>query len=402
MTILDKYVLSQTMRRVAVALGIVLLTLVLERVLRLFEFAAENNAAFGLVLQMAVNLLPHYLGLALPAAFFISVLLLIAQLGASSELDVIRGSGLPISRMARPIILTGMLLSVLSLVLFGYAQPMARYGYRAIRYQASNALWTDAIADHRFYAPAKGVTILVDDVDLDGTGFGGLFIHQITEAGAETTMTAARGRVETEAETDQATILLEDVVRTDLQPGLPPLTYRLKTFSFVPDFDLRPPPFRPRGDDQRELTLGELWGRLSRPETVAAAGHPIGQAKLAAEFNARLVRSASVSLMPLLAVPMGMAAKRRRRGAAIVAAAVMLLLYHYALELGQGLVGMGAVSPFLGLWVPLGVFALVCLGLFRRADHSLRPDPFEGLLDRVDRLMRMLKPRSWRKGRSSE
>ena len=44
-TILDKYVLSQTMRRLFIALSIVLLTLILERVLRLFEFAAANNAA---------------------------------------------------------------------------------------------------------------------------------------------------------------------------------------------------------------------------------------------------------------------------------------------------------------------------------------------------------------------
>ena len=78
MTILDKYVLSQTMRRLTVALSIVLLTLVLERVLRLFEFAAANNAAITLVLQMAASLLPHYLGLALPAAFFISILLFMA------------------------------------------------------------------------------------------------------------------------------------------------------------------------------------------------------------------------------------------------------------------------------------------------------------------------------------
>ena len=72
-----------------IALSIVLLTLVLERVLRLFEFAAANNAAMGLVFQMAANLVPHYLGLALPAAFFISILLLMAQLGDDNELDVI-------------------------------------------------------------------------------------------------------------------------------------------------------------------------------------------------------------------------------------------------------------------------------------------------------------------------
>lgn len=399
MRLLDTYILSQTLRRLAVALGIVLLTLVLERVLRLFEFAAANNAAFGLVLQMTMNLLPHYLGLALPAAFFISVLLLMAQLGDSSEIDIMRGSGVSVGRMARPIILTGVLLSLLSLFLFGYAQPLTRYGYRAIRYQASNALWTDAISEQRFYAPAKGVTLLADEVDLDGVGFRGLFIHQIADDGTQTAMTAASGQVETDA-AGQAVIRLEDVVRIDQQPDMPPLTYHLGHFTLAPDFPMQPAPFRPRGDDQRELTLGELWGRLAQPD--ADARFPVDRKKLDAEFHARLVRSASVALMPLLAVPMGMAAKRRRRGTAVATAAVMLLLYHYALQLGQGLVGMGAVSPLLGLWLPLALFALVCVNLFRRIDGRLRPDPFEALLDRADRLLQMLRPRSWWKGRAPE
>ncbi|MFV0301470.1 MAG: hypothetical protein ACK5IP_11425, partial [Paracoccus sp. (in: a-proteobacteria)] len=67
-----------------------------------------------------------------------------------------------------------------------------------------------------------------------------------------------------------------------------------------------------------------------------------------------------------------------------------------------GLVGMGAVSPLLGLWLPLALFALVCVNLFRRIDGRLRPDPFEALLDRADRLLQMLRPRSWWKGRAPE
>ncbi len=400
MTLLDRYVLSQTMRRLGIALGIVLLTLVLERALRLFEFVAANNAAFGLVFRMAANLLPHYLGLALPAAFFISVLLLMARLGEDNELDVIMGSGIAVRHMARPVLLAGVLLAAVSLGLLGYVQPYARYGYRAIAYAATHALWIDAISEQRFYSPAEGVTILTDRADLAGLGFSGLFVHQVSDDGLETTMTAARGHVEPGPGADQARVVLEDVVRVDQLPGQAPVSYRLRNLTLTPDFPLQPEPFRPRGDDQRELTLGELYQRAMAPRAETASLPPIDAAKLDAELNARLVRAFSVVLMPLLAVPMGMAAKRQRRGAAITAAAVMLLFYHYSLQLGQGLVGLGLLSPLVGLWLPLAVFSAICFGLFRRIDQRLRPDPFEALFDRIDRAYALIRPRSWRKGRA--
>ncbi len=402
MTILDKYVLSQTMRRLTIALGIVLLTLVLERVLRLFEFAAANNAAFGLVIKMAVNLLPHYLGLALPAAFFISVLLLMAQLGDNSELDVILGSGQSVSRIARPVIIVGFAMSLFSVGLLGYLQPLTRYGYRAIRYVGTNAFWTEAISKQKFYAPAEGVTIFANGVDLGGSIASGVFVHQIDKDGIETTITAKFGHVATETQGDQAQIVLEDVVQIVEQPDEPPYVFNLKTMTFTPDFLVEPGPFRPRGDDARELTLGELARLNEHPEIDTESGESIPPAKLNAELNARLVRSASVAVMPFLAVPMGMAAKRRRRGAAIATASIMLLLYHYALQLGEGLVGLGMVSPLFGLWIPLAVFALLCMNLLRRIDRRLRPDPFEKLFDWVDSALKTLNPRNWFKRQSSK
>lgn len=402
MTILDKYVLSQTMRRLMIALSIVLLTLILERVLRLFEFAAANNAAFGLVLQMAANLLPHYLGLALPAAFFISILLLMAQLGDNNELDVILGSGSSVRRMARTVIAAGVILSILSVLLLGYLQPYSRYGYRAIRHAATHAVWNEAITAQTFFAPAKGLTILANDIDLGGRGLAGVFVHQISNDGQEMTITAATGQVETNEDTGDTKIVLEDVVQIIEQPGQAPYTLFLGKLIFTPDFPFQPAPFRERGNDQRELTLGELWRRNSQPQSSANPQDEIEQTKLIAEVNGRLVRSLSVATMPFLAVPMGIAAKRRRRGPAIATAAILLLLYHYSLEVGEGLVGLGVVSPLLGLWIPFALFSVFCIQMFWRIDQRLRPNRFEQFFDRLDSGIQMIKQRIWRKRQPSE
>ncbi len=400
MTILDKYVLSQTMRRLMIAVSIVLIILVLERILRLFEFAAANNAQFGLVLQMAANLVPHYLGLALPAAFFISILLLMANLGENSELDVIFGSGMSVRRMARPIIVTGIILSIISIVLMGYVQPYSRYGYRAIKHAATHSVWSETIAAQTFFSPTRGLTIYANGIDLEGRGLTGVFIHQITRSGRESTISAASGQVETNPETGQSVVTLQNAVQIVERPEEPTVTMFLGTLVYTPDFPFEPAPFRPRGEDHRELTLGELLtGEL--PEGVLKSGE-INQAKLSAEANGRLARSISVSMMPLLAVPMGIAVKRRKRGAALTVAAVMLLLYHYTLELGQGLTGLGRVSPLIGLWLPFCIFTVICLTLFLRVDQKLRPNVFEMLFDKVDGVFEKVKQVFRRKGRPAE
>ena len=112
---------------------------------------------------------------------------------------------------------------------------------------------------------------------------------------------------------------------------------------------------------------------------------------MTAEVNGRLVRSFSVATMPFLAVPMGIAAKRRRRGPAVATAAILLLLYHYSLEIGEGLVGIGAVSPLIGLWVPFSLFSFFCINMFLRIDQRLRPNRFEQLFDRLDNGIQTIK-----------
>lgn len=402
MSIIDKYLLSLTVRRLMIALSIVLLTLVLERVLRLFEFAAANNAAIGLVFQMAANLVPHYLGLALPAAFFISILLLMAQLGDDNELDVILATGSSVRRMGRVIIVSGVVLSILSLLLLGYLQPYSRYAYRAVRHVATHAVWNEAITEKTFFTPTKGLTILADEVDFGGKGLGGVFVHQLSDDGSKMTITAETGQVETDDVTGETKIILQNAIQLIEKPGRAPYTLFLGQLTYKPDFAFQPAPYRPRGREQRELTLGELWQRSRNAVPEGSETGDIEPSKIAAELHARLVRSLSIIAMPFLAIPMGISAKRRRRGPAIATAVLLLLLFHYTLQVGEGLVGIGVTSPLIGLWIPLAVFSFFCVRLFWGIDQRLRPNKFEQFFDRLDSGIQFIKARLTSKKRTSE
>ena len=61
-------------------MGVTLIALLLERILRLLDMLAASNDRFGFVAQLAVNLVPHYLGLTLPAAFFLALMVVVNRM----------------------------------------------------------------------------------------------------------------------------------------------------------------------------------------------------------------------------------------------------------------------------------------------------------------------------------
>ena len=117
--------------------------------------------------------------------------------------------------------------------------------------------------------------------------------------------------------------------------------------------------WRARGDDERELTLTELAGQAG-----AKAGGRRRQAILA-ELYGRIAQSLAILLLPLLALPLGLAAKRAGRAPGVILAGSLLIGFHQLLLIGQGLAEHGKAKAALGVGLPLLLFALVSIGLFR-------------------------------------
>jgi len=100
--LIDRYILRLTLWPLAGALGMTLAALLLERILKLLQVLSESSNRFGFVAQLAANLVPHYLGLTLPAAFFIALFVVIARLNEGSEIDALLASGVSLTRVAAP------------------------------------------------------------------------------------------------------------------------------------------------------------------------------------------------------------------------------------------------------------------------------------------------------------
>ena len=103
--------------------------LLLEKMLRLFDFVAVEGGPIGVVFKMLGALIPEYASLAIPLGLLLGTLFAFRKLATSSELDTMRGVGLSYFRLLRvPYVLTAILVGV-NIALVFYIQPLSRYYY---------------------------------------------------------------------------------------------------------------------------------------------------------------------------------------------------------------------------------------------------------------------------------
>lgn len=371
----DRYLLRTMMPRMALALVVTLVALLLERVLRLIDQVTSNGAPLKFVLEMAVNLVPHYLGLALPATFCIAVLTTLAALSRGNELDALESTGWSLRRIGAPFIAVAVVLSLISLPLFGVLQPYSRYAYRAIKHAARNVGWSGRVEEGVFVDAGNGLVISAGEVDPTGRVLYRVFVSQRGDK-SESVFTARVGIVVPEED--------GKVVRLRLKDGRGLVGggwLEFDDLNLAQGIAMDQNPFRPRGGSERELTFGEL---LTRGE--GADGLP-PEPRYLAEFHARLVRAIGLIGVALMSIPLGVTRKRAPVWPRIVLALAILVAFNHILQTVQSLAALGRIDPALGLWSVGGVFILGSAWLYVLTPGQGSPSPLRWALRWFDTLV---------------
>ncbi|MDF3623959.1 LptF/LptG family permease [Brytella acorum] len=367
---LDRYLLTQLIPPFVIALGAVLLALLLERLMVLFNDLAATGSSLATFIGLLTDLLPHYMGLALPAALCVSVFQIARRMSENNEIDALMAAGVSLLRIARPFMQTGLALGAMSVLLYGYIQPVARYDYRAGFYFAAHTGWAPHLQAGMFAATADGAVLTADAVSHRGTVLHRVFIREQEKNGVVRIITAKRGLL-TVAPGKRATRLdlWNGMILTDPGPGSlhdPSQTYFAHSDRLILP-KAAAAKFRKRGMDQRELTLLELVKYLCHPSSTPP---DIGQNDVRAELNFRLARALAIPFIPALAVALAMGAKRRRPVVGLIALALVLVGFDHLLQFGNGLVSQRGISALLAIWMPELIFCAICVSAIHRRSRG--------------------------------
>jgi lipopolysaccharide export system permease protein len=355
---IDRYMARLIALPLFATLLIAAMLLVLDRMLRLFDFVATQGGPISVVWKMLANLMPEYLGLGIPIGLMLGILLAFRRLATSSELDVMRGVGMSYGRLLRVPYYYAMLLAALNIFIVGYVQPKARYNYEQLRFELRTGALGASIKVGEFTHLGDRMTLRIERSQDQGRKLSGIFVHAVTPKGDWVGVTAQTGQF---LGTDDPNVIIFRLTNGTLihnQPGF--ATPRTLTFTShdlpidLPKFES----FRPRGGKNLEYTLVELArvGKNARTEAQRDGGR--------AEFHFRLVEVAMMFLLPLLAVSLGVPPKRSTSALGVFLSIVMIVTYHkinqYAASLGE----RGTVDPLIALWVPFAFFAGLILWMY--------------------------------------
>lgn len=369
MNLLDRYILRAVATPLLLALGVAAMLLMIEQMLRLFDFVLAEQGPVDVVWRMLANLVPHYLGLALPLGTFLGIMLAFRNLSMSSELDALSSSGASFGRLMRPVYVLVVFLMAIDFLLVSYVEPLARYKYQQIRFDVTSGALGIKIPAGEFVDISDRVTIRLGSINTETRTAQDIFLERRNLAGGTTTITAKSGAISTTPEISSLLMKLEQ----GRQVIVDPLGDRIQALNFDTfDLEVDLPAigvFRERGGDEREATFNEIISFLQR-ETP-------GSSPLYYEYNAglhwRVIHPLTFLVMPILAIAMGVTGRRRASSLQPVIGVAILIVYHEVLEeWGKVVASEGQLSPYISMWGVIAAFAVVSVILYQGSIDKAR------------------------------
>lgn len=376
MNSIDRYMARLIAVPLISTLLIAAMLLVLDRMLRLFEFVATEGGPVSVVWRMLANLLPEYLGLGIPIGLMLGCLLAFRRLATSSELDVLRAVGMSYTRLLKVPYMYAIALALLNLAIVGFVQPWSRYNYEQLRFELRSGALGASIKVGEFTNFGERMTLRIEESKKEGRELNGIFVQMRTKDGSPVAVTAQSGQFLRSDDPDVIIFRLSNGTLVHQEKGSP--VPRVLTFTThnlpipLPKYEQ----FRVRGGKNIERTLPEL-AVLGRNPGSSEEDRETSRAA----FHFRLAEVASMFLLPLLAVALGVPPKRSTSALGVFLSIVMIVTYHKINEYGESIGGLGRIDPLIALWGPFLLFAGLVIWMYYQVAYVPGAQPI-GALER--------------------
>jgi lipopolysaccharide export system permease protein len=367
--------------------------LVLEKMLRLFDFVITAGGPVSVVWRMLANLLPEYFSLGIPIGLLLGILLAFRKLALSSELDAMRGIGIGYGRLLRVPYMFAAGLLLVNIAIVGWVDPYARYRYEGLRFELKSGALGASIKVGEFNEFGKRMTLRIERSEDKGTRLLGIFTALDDRAGTKVAATAAEGQFLATDDPDTIIFRLKKGRLVQDNPKFAtPRTLSFESYDLpinLPAID----PFRGRGNEEKELILPEL---LSRAYGGAAE---TSKEEMAARANLhfRLVEVVMMLMLPLLAIALAIPPKRSTSSLGIFIGIVMVVTYHKINQYAESAGSQGRLQPELALWLPFLAFVALILWMYHVIAHRPGGQPIgalEAAFARIGKLIRKMLPKS--------
>ena len=362
MLIIDRALMRETLQTsLAVTFIFVSLFVVVTLVSSLAQAVAGKFPA-GIVFMLLGLQTVKVIGLLLPLALFVGILLTLGRWYRDSEMAVLSACGISLVHFVRPVLLLATGFALVAALFAFYLAPLSSGLMAKIKTDDSSRYEAGGIMPGVFNDVRYGRgTYYVEGVGEDGASLTNVFVSTGL-VGKEGVLQAKSGYHYTNKQTGERYLVLKDGTRYEGAPGQ--ADYRILDFE---TYSLRVEPPPPRDPLLRfeALTTPQLFAQNSQ------TADDRWRQGASAEWHWRLSKPVTMFLLALLALVFSYTHPRRGRYGGLFIAILVYFIYTNLLGVSEALLKQGRIPLILGMWwVHVSFFVLAVYLLLRRSNNQ--------------------------------
>ena len=315
------------------------------------------------VAEMLLLLVPQSLGVTIPMALLVGVLMGLGRLSGDRETVAMQACGISLFRILTPLLVLAAATAAINCYLMLSVVPDANQRFREIllRVQANRA--EGEVKPRVFYVgDFPDVVLYVQEVSSTGEGWLDVFLADVQRPEQPDIYIAERGRVGVDRDRRTVAIVLENGERHRVDPAAPD-AYEVHAFREL-RIQLDAESLFPAGGPDRglrEMTIPELNEQAAAMRAAGVSPHaPIIEAhkKFSIPF--------ACFVFVLLGVAFGVSSRTDGRLASFALGIAVIFAYYVLMYESEALAKGQRVPPHLAMWLPNILLGLAGVALIRR------------------------------------
>jgi LPS export ABC transporter permease LptF/LPS export ABC transporter permease LptG len=371
MRILDRYITREILLPFAIALVVLSFVLIIPFIIELAEQLIQKGVSGPTILQLMVTLLPATLGLTIPMALLIAVLIAFGRLSGDREIVVLMACGVSPLRMLRPVFGLAVVAAAATLWVMIEAIPNANQSHREITTRIVADRAEGQVRPRVFFEDFPSTVLYVREVPPTG-GWQDVVAADTRNPARPILYVAKSGRMVVNREARTIQMVLEDGAQHTTKSD-DPAGYEIARFKELV-LALDPASVFPRvgpARGEREMTIPELQELRATLE-----GRNLPSHRPVIEIHKKFSIPAACLVFALLAVGLGVTNRKDGKLASFVLGLAVIFAY-YVIMFGAEAMAKGALIPaWSAMWIPNlllgGVGIALLIARSRGVDYTMR------------------------------
>lgn len=353
---LDRYVIRQVIPPFLLALVIFTFILEIPPIMENAERLIAKGVPWPTVGRILLTLLPSGLGIAIPVALLVGLLVGLGRLSGDRETVAMLACGVSLYRLLRPVAALSVAAFVATLWVLIYAIPDANQTFREITYDIIAAKAEHDVRPRVFFEEFPGRVLYVQEEA--PTGWRKVFLAD-TSSARPVIFLADRGRLVLDRAAKRVDLVLADGIR--YSPGSDAGEYDIYAFRDDPlILGLDPNTVFPAAGPPKgisELTIVELQAQSRLKESQGLSPH-----NEIMFIQQKFSIPAACLVFGLLGLALGVTARRDGRLAGFAIGLGVVFVYYIVMYLAEGLTKGQMLPAVLARWMPNLVLAPIGVG----------------------------------------